>query len=71
VPDAEAVGASDIVNVLSEVASTAHGEYGEAVRVIITLPAVISAALGVYVQADNELGSAKVPDPLEDHNSEL
>jgi hypothetical protein len=44
---ASAVGAGVIVTVLLEVASTAHGEFAKAVKVRVTLPAVISPALGV------------------------
>ena len=33
-----------------------HGAFPLAVRVKVTLPAVTSAALGVYVQVVNELG---------------
>ncbi len=46
VPDT-AVGAWLIVNVLFDVAFEAHGEFGVAVNVSVTLPAIISAALGV------------------------
>ena len=36
-----------------------------AVSVIVTLPAMVSAGLGVYVAVVNELAFAKVPVPLE------
>ena len=42
-----------------------HGAFPFAVSVNVTLPAVISAALGLYVQVVNELAFAKVPVPLE------
>jgi hypothetical protein len=44
---ATAVGAAVIVSVLFEVAFAAHGELGVAVNVIVTLPKLISPALGV------------------------
>ena len=37
----------------------------DAVNVNVTLPAVISAALGVYVQVVRELALANVPVPLD------
>lgn len=42
-----AVGAALMVSVLVEVAFATQGELGDAVKVSVTLPAVISAALGV------------------------
>ena len=46
--------------------SFVQGGKANAVSVIVTLPAAISALLGVYVQSVNELESEKVPDPLVD-----
>lgn len=62
---ASAVGAGVIVSILNEVTSAEQGEFGEALRVIITFPAKISSALGVYVHVDNEFAFAKVPVPLD------
>lgn len=44
---ATAVGSVFIVNVLFDVAFAAQGEFGVAVSVMVTLPALISAGLGV------------------------
>src|SRR5512140_1777599 len=55
-----------MVNVLVEVAFP-QGALPVAVSVKVTLPAVISAALGVYVASVNEVALAKVPVPLELH----
>ena len=63
------VAALRIVNVLDEVAFP-QGEFPYAVKVIITLPAVISVALGVYVQLDNDVAFEKVPVPLDVHKTE-
>ena len=60
---ADAVGNVDIVSVFVETAFV-HPAF-EAVSVNVTLPAVMSAALGVYVQVVNELGFVKVPVPLD------
>jgi hypothetical protein len=60
---ATAVASVTNVNVLVEI-SLGQPEF-EAVRVRVTLPAVKSLALGVYVQVVNELALAKVPVPLE------
>ena len=61
---AEAVGAVVIVNVFVEVAF-AQVPLPVAVKVIVTLPAVISAALGVYVAVVKDVAFANVPVPLE------
>jgi hypothetical protein len=53
-----------MVSVLLDVAS-AHGGLPVAVSVSVTLPAAISAALGLYVAVVNEVGFVKVPVPLE------
>lgn len=66
---ATAVGAGLIVNVLVDVALAAQGELGDAVNVRITLPAAISATLGVYVAVVRELALANVPVPLELHKT--
>jgi hypothetical protein len=47
-----------------------QGEAAVAVNVNVTLPASLSAALGVYVQVVNEFALAKVPVPLEVHITE-
>jgi len=60
---ATAVGNVLMVTIFVDV-TLAHPAF-IAVSVTITLPAEISAALGVYVQVVNELGLVKVPDPLE------
>ena len=59
---ASAVGGALIVRVLVEVAFP-QGALPTAVRVSVTLPAVISAALGVYVQVVSEFALVKVPVP--------
>ena len=59
---AAAVAAPDIVSTLVDVA-LAHGETPTAVNVNVTLPAVISAALGVYVGV-NVVPPVNVPVPL-------
>ena len=46
-----------------------HGEVPNAVKVIVTKPGILSAALGVYVAVVNEVGFVKVPVPLDDHNT--
>ena len=55
-----------IVKVLVEV-TLPHGALPVAVNVSVTLPAVISAALGVYVAVVNEFALANVPVPLDVH----
>ena len=57
-----AVGVPTIVNTFVDVA-LAHGELPTAVSVNVTLPAVISAALGVYVGV-NVVPLVNVPVPL-------
>ena len=59
-----AVGNVLIVSVLFAETGEAHGELGAAVNVMVTLPAAISAALGVYVAVVNEFSFAKVPVPF-------
>ena len=59
---ATAVGAFTIVKVFVEVAFP-HGALPVAVNVSVTLPAVISAALGVYVGV-NVVPLVNVPVPL-------
>ena len=59
-----AVGTAFIVNVLLDVALV-HVPFPVAVSVNVTLPAVISAAFGVYVQVVSEVAFANVPPPLE------
>lgn len=61
------VGAGVIVSVLFDVAFPTQGELGVDVNVSVTLPAEISAALGVYVQVVNEVALANVPVPLDVH----
>ena len=58
-----AVGVAVIVNVLVETAFP-QGEFPVAVKVNVLLPAVISTALGVYVQVVSEFAFVKVPDPF-------
>ena len=53
-----------MVKVLPEVALV-QVPLAVAVKVIVTLPAVMSAALGVYVASDKEVALAKLPVPLE------
>ena len=53
-----------MVNIFEETAF-AHGAFPVAVSVSVTLPAVISAALGAYVAVVSELELAKVPVPLD------
>ena len=60
------VGGELIVSIFVEIAFP-HSVFPVAVNVIVTLPAVISAALGVYVQVVNELALANVPVPLDVH----
>ena len=62
VPDT-AVGADVIVMVLEEV-TFAQPAFPLAVKTIVLLPAVISAALGLYVAVVNEVALASVPVPL-------
>jgi hypothetical protein len=64
---ATAEGAWFIVSVLVDVAFEAHGAFGVEVKVNITLPALISATLGVYVAVVNEPALAKVPVPFDVH----
>jgi hypothetical protein len=64
---ATAEGAWLIVNVLFEVAFPEHGELGVDVKMSVTLPAVISAGLGVYVAVVKEVAFANVPVPLDVH----
>ena len=61
---ATAVGAVVIVSVFVSVAF-AQGLFAFAVSVNITLPAVMSAELGVYVTEVNELALTKLPVPLD------
>ena len=63
---AAAAGACFIVKVFVDVAF-AHGAFPVAVKVSVTLPAVMSAALGVYVAVVSEFGLPKVPVPLDVH----
>lgn len=65
---ATAVGEEIMVSVFVAVPFVQPGL--NAVNVNVTLPAIISAALGVYVQVDNELAFVKVPVPLELHTTE-
>jgi hypothetical protein len=51
-----------MVSILEEVAF-AHGGLPKAVSVRVTLPAVISAAVGVYVHKVNEVRLANAPKP--------
>jgi hypothetical protein len=62
---AEALGAVINDKTLVEVALAQPGFV--ALSVNITLPAAISAALGVYVQVVKELAFVKVPVPLDVH----
>ena len=62
---ATAVGAGVIVSILVEVAF-AHGGLPKAVSVRVTLPATISAAVGVYVHAVNDVRLVNVPKPEAD-----
>jgi len=57
-------GAVTMVNVFVE-AALPQGVLPVAVRVRVTLPAEMSAVLGVYVQVVKELAFAKVPVPLD------
>ena len=59
-----------IVNVLVEV-TFPQGEFPVAVNVSVTVPAVISALLGVYVASVKEVAFVKVPVPLEVHVTEV
>ena len=59
-----------IVSVFVEVALP-QGELPLAVSVNVIVPAVISAALGVYVQVVNEFALAKIPVPLDVHVIEV
>jgi hypothetical protein len=61
-----AVGAPWIVSVVLDIAGLAHGATGFAVHVSITLPAVMSAGLGVYVVLWF-IALANEPVPLDDH----
>jgi hypothetical protein len=63
-----AVGPADIVNIFEEVALL-QGELPVAVKVNVTLLAEISAAPGVYVAVVSEVAFAKVPVPLEVHET--
>ena len=51
--------------------TAAHGAFPFAVSVNVTLPAVISAALGVYEVKVREFAFVKVPVPLEAHAIEV
>ena len=51
-----------MIRILASVAETVQGEVAEAVKVKVTVPAVISAAPGVYI-AIGELAELKVPLP--------
>jgi hypothetical protein len=61
-----AVGAAVIVNVFVDVAAV-HEPALFAVSFIVTLPALISAALGLYVAAVNDVALVNVPVPVDDH----
>ena len=61
---ATAVGAVVIVSVFVSVAFP-QVPFPAAVSVNVTLPAVISALLGIYVAVVNEAALAKVPVPLD------
>ncbi len=63
---AEAVGAAVMVNVFVDVAFE-QLVLPVAVNVKVTLPAEISAALGVYVQVVSEVAFANKPVPLDVH----
>ena len=65
---AVAVGAWFIVKVLVDVAF-AHGALPIAVKVNVLVPAVMSAALGVYVASVNEVALANVPVPFDVHTT--
>jgi hypothetical protein len=65
---ATAVGGAFIVSVLVEVAFP-QGEFPLAVKVSITLPAVMSAVLGAYLAFVSEVGLVNVPVPLDVHNT--
>jgi hypothetical protein len=58
-----------IVRVALDIAGLAHGATGFAVQVSMTLPAVLSAPLGVYVVLGEE-ALANIPVPLEVHMPE-
>jgi hypothetical protein len=58
------VGAAVIDRFLVEVAFP-HGEFPVEVSVRVTLPAEISAALGVYAAVVNEFAFVKLPVPLD------
>ena len=62
---ATGVGEVNIVIILVAVAVPQYKLL--AVKVKVITPAAISAALGLYVQVDNEFAFANVPDPLVDH----
>lgn len=62
---ATAVGKERIVKILESITSAQPALY--AVNVKLTLPAVMSVALGVNVQVVNEFGFANVPVPLDVH----
>ena len=49
----------------------AHGELPNAVKVSVTLPAEISAALGLYVAVVRDVALVNVPVPLDVHNTLL
>jgi hypothetical protein len=61
-----AVGAPWIVNVAFDVAGLAQGAVGFADHVSVRMPAVMSAALGVYVVLA-KVGLPNVPVPFDDH----
>jgi hypothetical protein len=54
-----------IVSIFVEVIGL-HGGFPDAVKVKVTTPAAISAALGLYVHRVNEVALVNVPKPLED-----
>ena len=55
-----------MITVLPELAA-AHVPIPLAVKVMVTLPAVISAMLGVYVAVVSDVALARVPVPLDVH----
>jgi len=67
---ATAVGSAFIIKVLVEVALP-QGEFPVAVKVSVTLPAVMSAALGAYLAFVSELALVNIPVPLDVHNTPL
>ena len=65
---AVAVGAAVMVIILVD-RTLLQPDLATAVRVSILLPAVLSAALGLYVAFVNEVALANVPVPLEVHTT--